>query len=380
MEVGGAVVLITGASSGIGAAAARAFDRAGARLALAARRRDRLEALAAELGTAVAVPTDLAAPGAAEAMVDAVIDRYGRIDVLINNAATMALVHSDSLTPRMLRDALQANFLAPMIATQRCVPHMRRRGSGQIINVGSPGFLFGVPPMMTPYNASKGALSGWTRSMQAEWAGSGIFVTEYFPGHVDTGSLPDSDLGEIGPDFFRDRNQSALVRWLARPQDPAEVGEHLVACVRRPRPVAYSSLSIRFTTMLAAIAPARVRLGAAMARSLRLRLGVAEFSVRLPLSERVAPNRALRDFGATRGLGPARKRRATPAATEDEPARPPSAEMTARVRAAIEKAAAAAQGKAAPRQRRAAASTVATKHTAGTRTTAVESATGKKDG
>jgi len=277
MEVKGTVVLITGASSGIGAATALAFDRAGARVAVAARRADLLEKLVERMADALAVPTDLSDAAAAAAMVDSTVRRFGRVDVLINNAAVATMAPGDRISTADMRRSLETNFIGPMVATNEAVKHMRRTGGGHIINIGSPAAAFGFP-FLAPYTASKAALSGWTRSLQAEWDGTGIVVSEYFPGNVATGMQAESELGPIGVDIFDDPNQHALTRALARADGPEKIAADLVELVRRPRLVMYASPSLRLGFWLTISAGMRRALGTRMATTVRRRLGLSVFS------------------------------------------------------------------------------------------------------
>jgi NAD(P)-dependent dehydrogenase (short-subunit alcohol dehydrogenase family) len=291
MEVKGTVVLITGASSGIGAAAALAFDRAGARVAVAARRAERLEKLVERMADALAVPTDLTDPAATAAMVDSTVRRFGGIDVLINNAAIIAMAPGDRTRPDDVRRCLETNFIGPMVATNQAVKHMRRRGGGHIINIGSPAAVLGVP-FLGPYTASKAAMSGWTRSLQAEWEGTGIVVSEYLPGNVATGAQAESELGVIGGDVFEDPNQHPLTRALARPQRAEKIAADLVDLVRRPRPVMYSSPGVRLGLWLTIFSPLRRALGTKMATAVRRRLGLSVFSDRVPAADTAAKDEA----------------------------------------------------------------------------------------
>ena len=125
------VVLITGASGGIGRAAALAFDRAGARVALAARRTEVLSELVSSMRDALAVPTDLAEPEQVRAMVDRTVAHFGRLDVLINNAAQVHFARSSTISPELLQRAFDVNVLGPLVAIQRAVEVMRRQGGGQ---------------------------------------------------------------------------------------------------------------------------------------------------------------------------------------------------------------------------------------------------------
>jgi NAD(P)-dependent dehydrogenase (short-subunit alcohol dehydrogenase family) len=314
MDVKGTVVLITGASSGIGAAAALAFDRAGARVAVAARRAERLERLVERMADALAVPTDLAEPAAAGAMVDATVRHFGRIDVLINNAATLAMAPGDRTSTDDVRRCLETNFIGPMVATNRAVQYMRRRGGGHIINVGSPAAVLGVP-FLGPYTASKAALSGWTRSLQAEWEGTGIVVSEYLPGNVATGAQAESELGAIGSDVFEDPIQHPLTRALARQQRPEKIAAGLVDLVRRPRPLMVSSPAVRLGLWLTLLSPVRRALGKKMATAVRRRLGISVFSDRPTVTDAKTPTTNGREEGTDKQARPGRGRAKKAAST-----------------------------------------------------------------
>jgi NAD(P)-dependent dehydrogenase (short-subunit alcohol dehydrogenase family) len=282
----GAVVLITGASSGIGRAAALAFDRAGSRVALAARRRGRLEELAASMRDALVVETDLGDEAQAAAMVNRTVAYFGRLDVLINVAGIAFLRQSDALDPAEVRRVLEVNFIGAMVATNSAVGQMLvQPEGGQIINVGSPSGYLGTP-LLAGYSAAKGAMHGWTRAVQAEWAGSRIRVTEYNPGLIDTemgaATVAASDLGKgtVGIDIFQDPEQSWLTRRLNAPLAPERVAEHLVSCVRRPRLAMYSGLSLRVVMALANVAAVRFAMSAGIGRAFRARLGWSTFSQR----------------------------------------------------------------------------------------------------
>jgi NAD(P)-dependent dehydrogenase (short-subunit alcohol dehydrogenase family) len=283
MDVNEAVVLVTGASSGIGRATALALGRAGARVAMAARRRERLEENAAQMREALVLPTDLADEEQAKAMVDRTIEHFGRLDVLINNAGVSVLSRADALQPEAVRQMLAVNFIGPLVATQRAVEHMRLRHRGHIINVGSPAAFLGVP-LFASYAASKAALHGWTRSLQAEWAGTEIFVTEYQPGLIATEmhetSVAASDLGvDVGGiDVFEDESQSALLRRLNAALPPEKVAQDLLDCIRYPRAAMYSSPSARLGSVVALIPRLRLAITSGMARAFRKRSNLEVFT------------------------------------------------------------------------------------------------------
>ena len=284
MEIRDSVVLVTGASSGIGHATALAFDRAGARVAVAARRRDRLEALAARMRDALVVPTDLADEKQAAAMVDATVAHFGRLDVLVNNAGASYTAPSDTLPPEAVRRLVETNWIGPMVATQRAVTQMRRQGGGHVINVGSPAGFLGVP-LGAAYSGSKAAMGGWTRALQAEWDGTGIAVTEYLPGLIATelgeASAEASGLAPPERDAFRDEEQSFVTR-LFSATDPAVVAEQIVGCVRRPRAVMYTSFGTRVVCWLMQMPRFRRSLAAGLGRASRKAFGLPVFGQELP--------------------------------------------------------------------------------------------------
>ena len=200
MDIKDKVVLITGASSGIGAATAKAFDKAGAKLAIAARRREKLEEVANELHNALILETDLSDESKVAEMVDATVRHFGRIDILINNAAGIIVSTAVKVISKDLLQAFKTNLIAPVIATQKVIEFMKPDNGIHIINIGSPGFMMGIP-FYAPYVCSKAAFSAWTRTIQAEFGGTNIVVSEYFPGYVRTDSRPESKIGGGGTGF-----------------------------------------------------------------------------------------------------------------------------------------------------------------------------------
>ena len=271
MDLSGVVVLFTGAASEIAAAAAIAFDRAGARVALATAEADGGADIAARLGDALVLPTDMAQVDQARHLVEQTIERFGRIDVVINGPAIANWQPSDRLGADDVRSAMDRYFVGPMAATQAAVPSMRRRGRGQIINITTPAYLLGYP-MLAPYTASTAALSSWTRVMQAEWYGTGIIATEYFTTAIDFGREATPAAGEFA--------RCHLARLLTRPQTVEAVAEHLLACVRKPRPFAYANPTVRLACWAGLWTGVRTRLGADLATAVRERTGLPLFSSR----------------------------------------------------------------------------------------------------
>jgi len=180
----GRVAIVTGASSGLGARFARVLDGAGARVLLAARRLDRLETLASELTDAAAHRADLADPDAPAELVDAALDRWGRVDVLVNNAGTYENVPAFDEPIDRFREVLDVNLIAPFALAQRAARSMvESESGGAIVNIASIWGVVGVGQIPeASYAASKGGLVNLTRELAAQWARRGIRVNALAPG------------------------------------------------------------------------------------------------------------------------------------------------------------------------------------------------------
>jgi short-subunit dehydrogenase len=180
MEIRGAVVVVTGASSGIGAATAKLAHARGAHVVMAARRSHRLQALAAELPGALAVPTDVTAAADLESLITTAVEAQGRVDILVNNAGQGLHVPLEEVELDALRDVLALNLLAPLRAMQLVLPHMRRQGRGAIVNVSS-GTTRMTLPGVGAYSATKAALNQLSATARAEWEPYGIVVSLVLP-------------------------------------------------------------------------------------------------------------------------------------------------------------------------------------------------------
>jgi short-subunit dehydrogenase len=182
------VVLVTGASSGIGAAVARRLAGPEYQLALVARRADRLNALVrqveSERGEALAIAADLADPGAPAGILDATLGRFGRLDVLINNAG-MGLPQPFALADAPAVDRqIRINLIAPMVLTRLALPHLAAR-RGAIINVGS-SITCAAVPIFGAYGATKAGLAYWNDALRRELRPLGVSVSLVEPGPVAT--------------------------------------------------------------------------------------------------------------------------------------------------------------------------------------------------
>jgi NADP-dependent 3-hydroxy acid dehydrogenase YdfG len=176
----GRVVVVTGASSGIGEATARLAARQGARLVLAARRIDRLKALAADLGEAVPVETDMREPAQIQRMIDQAVSAYGGVDVLVNNAGQGLHVPVEQIRLEDFVAITEVNVYGPLLAMQAVIPLMRAAGGGHIINVSSGTTLL-TPAGTAGYAATKAALNMLSAGARAELAGDGIVVSTVYP-------------------------------------------------------------------------------------------------------------------------------------------------------------------------------------------------------
>ncbi|MCW3837615.1 SDR family oxidoreductase [Sphingomonas canadensis] len=198
--VQGRVVVVTGASAGLGRAVAIAFAEAGARLVLGARRKDRLDALVAEIeglgAAAVAVACDVRDEGDVAALFQAGMDRFGRIDVLINNAGVADHTPTDQLTAERWREVIDTNLTGAFFCAREAFRIMRGQGAGRIIHIGSLSAI--TPrPNTAAYAASKFALSGLNHSLAIDGRAHGIASSIFHPGIVGTelggGSAPPAD-------------------------------------------------------------------------------------------------------------------------------------------------------------------------------------------
>jgi NAD(P)-dependent dehydrogenase (short-subunit alcohol dehydrogenase family) len=181
-------ILVTGASSGVGRAAAIRLAAEGATVLAVARRQDELDSLVSEIeaagGTAYALTCDLIDADAIDALTEDVIARFGGVDVLVNNAGhSIRRSGADTVERQYDHDRLmRLNYHAPVRLTLNLLGPMRTQGGGQIINSSTWGVPGGLMPMFTAYHASKAALAAFSRSLQAEERAHGIVITSlHFP-------------------------------------------------------------------------------------------------------------------------------------------------------------------------------------------------------
>lgn len=185
----GQVALVTGASRGIGRAIARSLAEAGFCVIGAARPSAQLTELADELASAprpgFVVPTELRDPVSVERLFQVVDERFGRIDVLINNAGVARSEPLLSTSYATWRDVISTNLDAVFLVTQASITRMLQTGRGHIVFIASDAAIRGIP-RMAPYCASKHAVLGFARALDAELGSQGIHVTTIMPGPVNT--------------------------------------------------------------------------------------------------------------------------------------------------------------------------------------------------
>ena len=202
------VAIVTGASSGIGAALARLLSDAGARVCLTARRRDRLtETTELCPGETMVFPADMTVSEDQTALVDAVFNRWKKIDILVNNAGLGGYGSFQGTTESDWRKLFEINLFSPVFLTKLVLPVMISQGSGLILNIASIGGLIAHADKVTPYVASKHALVGFSRGLAKDLAGTGVRVLAACPHLTNTEFFQTSQGNEdITPEIekFRD--------------------------------------------------------------------------------------------------------------------------------------------------------------------------------
>lgn len=250
-ELAGRVAIVTGASAGIGEATARLLAAAGMRVAVCARRRERLDLLSADLaasGREVAVyALDVTDAVAVRAMVDDVAARWGGIDLLVNNAGRGLSATFEDTKPEEFRELLDLNVMAVFTTTQAVLPWMRRRGRGHVVNVSSIVGRRGVP-YRSAYSATKFALGGLSEALRVELTGTGIHVSLVYP--IGTAT-----------EFHEVESRRAGPGPHGPIQSSAHVARCILRCVRRPRAEVYPYSPSWLFAVASVIAPRLVDVG-----------------------------------------------------------------------------------------------------------------------
>jgi short-subunit dehydrogenase len=251
MDVSGKVVVITGASRGIGADLARGFAERGARLALCARSAEQLEEVAERVRSmgseALVVPTDVEDPASLRAMVDRVTSEAGRIDVLVNNAGVDKVWDFRDIAVEDIEWIVRVNLTGLIVATRLVVPQMVERREGHVVNMSSGAGLAPVP-YASIYSATKHGVVGFSRSLRIELAQHGVGVSVVCPGFV------------MGDGMFAQHGLTPP-RSAGKVEVP-EVTAAVLEAVRRNKPeVVPAPVTNRLADVMVAVAPRAFAVG-----------------------------------------------------------------------------------------------------------------------
>jgi NAD(P)-dependent dehydrogenase (short-subunit alcohol dehydrogenase family) len=225
MEVRDKIVIVTGASSGIGLATARLLASKGAKVALVARSRQKLEDLSRELPGSVAIPADMTREEDIRGMVERTVDHYGGLDILINNAGRGYDAPLERIAPARYRELFELDVVGPLIAMQVAIPIMTRQGGGVIINVSSGTSLMHLANMGA-YSSVKRALNAITLTAREELAKDNIKVSVVYP-YI---TLTEFDNNMIGAaDFVETPGEDNSFR---PPDGPEHVAQRILEGIR----------------------------------------------------------------------------------------------------------------------------------------------------
>jgi len=232
---------ITGAGRGMGVDFAKTALAAGHAVVASGRDRDGVAKALGPSDDLLAVKLDVTRRGDAEAAVQAAVDRFGRIDVLVNNAASFYAGYFEELTPEHMERQLATSLMGPMNVTRAVLPVMRKQRSGHIVSISSSAGLVGFE-FCTAYSASKFGLEGWMESLHAEIAPFGINTTIVNPGFFRTELLTERSTNYAEPSIedYDERRTKQLEFWKAQngqqTGDPAKLAQALITIANQEPP------------------------------------------------------------------------------------------------------------------------------------------------
>jgi 2-deoxy-D-gluconate 3-dehydrogenase len=227
-DLSGRVAIVTGGNGGIGLGMARGLAEAGAAVVVAARDAEKSAAAVAELealdAQCLAVSVDVTTKDSCRAMVSATVERFGRLDVLVNNAGVNVRKQPEDYTSEEWQWVLDTNLTGAFLCTQAAYPEMVAAGGGKIINIGSMMSIFGAA-FAAPYAASKGGIVQLTKALATAWAKDNIQVNAVLPGWIDT-DLTRRARADIEGLHERVEARTPAGRW-GRPEDHAGIAVFL---------------------------------------------------------------------------------------------------------------------------------------------------------
>jgi NAD(P)-dependent dehydrogenase (short-subunit alcohol dehydrogenase family) len=244
-DLTGKIAVVTGASKGLGRCLAQALAEAGCQVALVARPSRALEAVEAEIGARVrAFPCDLRHPDQIQSVFAAILETYGRIDILINNAALVLLNPIDTVPDADILGEVETNFLAPIRCVRAVVPAMKLQGSGDIINITSEAVHMPMP-FLTIYAATKGGLEIFSRGLRSELQGDGIRVMIFRAGSMGEVSSAELWNPDIKTAFYDRLRNTGLGHYSGEAFPPAVPAGAIVDLLRLDRRATVDHIELR---------------------------------------------------------------------------------------------------------------------------------------